>query len=94
MSQQENANELIGQIEQEEDIYEILKLWEQNYNSLNFDPEPFVRRLAEIFQVESSKYMLKDPDPFDERHPSRTDPTCDWGKNLKTLFKKENFMTR
>lgn len=31
--------------------------------------------------------MLKEPDPFDERHPS---PTSDLGKNLKLLFKKEN----
>lgn len=38
--------------------------------------------------------MRKDPDPFDERHPSRTDPASDLGRNLKILFRKEQFMTR
>lgn len=39
-------------------------------------------------------YMRKDPDPFDERHPSRTDPDCELGRMLKLLFRKDHFMTR
>lgn len=35
-----------------------------------------------------------DPDPFDERHPSRADPDCKLGQILKALFKKDNFMTK
>lgn len=38
--------------------------------------------------------MCKDPDPFDERHPSRTDPECELGRMLKLLFRKDHFMTR
>lgn len=38
--------------------------------------------------------MKKDPDPFDERHPSRTDPSCALGMALKVMFKKDNFMTK
>lgn len=38
--------------------------------------------------------MRKDPDPFDERHPSRTDPECELGRMLKLLFRKDHFMTR
>lgn len=38
--------------------------------------------------------MKKDPDPFDERHPSRTDPECALGHALKVMFKKDNFMTK
>lgn len=38
--------------------------------------------------------MNKDPDPFDERHPSRTDPECELGRMLKLLFRKDHFMTR
>lgn len=38
--------------------------------------------------------MRKDPDPFDERHPSRTDPNSELGRMLKTLFRKDHFMTR
>lgn len=35
-----------------------------------------------------------DPDPFDERHPSRTDPDCKLGQILKLLFRKDNFMNK
>jgi DDB1- and CUL4-associated factor 1 len=50
--------------------------------------------VAEIFEEKAEQYMQKDPDPFDERHPSRTDPTSELGRNLKLLFKKETFMNR
>ena len=32
---------------------------------------------------------MKDPDPFDERHPSRIDTNCPLGQILKIFFKKE-----
>lgn len=51
-------------------------------------------RLSEIFEEETETYMRKDPDPFDERHPSRTDPECELGRMLKLLFRKDHFMTR
>ena len=51
-------------------------------------------RLAEIFEEETRVYMARDPDPFDERHPSRTDPNSELGRMLKVLFRKDHFMTR
>lgn len=51
-------------------------------------------RLSDIFEEETDIYMRKDPDPFDERHPSRTDPECELGRSLKLLFRKDHFMTR
>lgn len=51
-------------------------------------------RLSEIFEEETEIYMNKDPDPFDERHPSRTDPDCELGRMLKHLFRRDHFMTR
>ena len=36
---------------------------------------------------------MKDPDPFEERHPSRIDPECPFGLILKTFFKKDPIMT-
>ena len=38
--------------------------------------------------------MKMDPDPFDERHPSRADPNCHLGQILKVLFRKDNFMNK
>lgn len=54
----------------------------------------FVCRLAELIEEETELFMRKDPDPFDERHPSRTDPECELGRILKLMFRKDNFMTR
>lgn len=51
-------------------------------------------RLAEICEVETENYLKMDPDPFDERHPSRADPDCKLGQILKALFKKDNFMNK
>lgn len=48
--------------------------------------------LAETFEKEI--YMRKDPDPFDERHPYRADPSCQFGFLLKQLFRKDNFMKK
>lgn len=52
------------------------------------------RRLSELFEEESLVFMRKDPDPFDERHPSRTDPECELGRMLKLLFRKDLFLTK
>ena len=35
-----------------------------------------------------------DPDPFDERHPSRARPDCTLGFLLKTIFKNDEFMSK
>lgn len=53
-----------------------------------------VFRLAEIIEVEAENYQKMDPDPFDERHPSRTDPECKLGQILKAFFRKDNFITK
>lgn len=50
--------------------------------------------MAEIIEGETEQYLKLDPDPFDDRHPCRTHPTCALGHSLKVLFKKETFMTK
>lgn len=50
-------------------------------------------RLCDIFEAESKNYLKKDPDPFDDRHPSRIDPSCVLGQMYKILFRKDNLMT-
>lgn len=51
-------------------------------------------RISEILEEETEIYMRRNPDPFDERHPSRHYPECELGRMLKLLFRKDNFMTR
>lgn len=79
---------------QGKDLQAIIRLWEEKYLQPGYDPEPVMKRLCEIFEEETDTYMRKDPDPFDERHPSRTDPECGLGRSLKALFRKDHFMTR
>uniref|UniRef100_A0A2M4CQF2 Putative hiv-1 vpr-binding protein n=1 Tax=Anopheles darlingi TaxID=43151 RepID=A0A2M4CQF2_ANODA len=76
------------------DLVRLFQLWEEKHSTAGYDPEPVVTRLAELFETEIEAYKMKDPDPFDERHPSRTDPNCELGRMLKTLFRKDHFMTR
>lgn len=77
-----------------QEVTELLKQWEEQHTSANYDPIPTLTRIAEIIEAETENFMKKDPDPFDERHPSRTDPECALGHALKVMFKKDNFMTK
>ena len=36
--------------------------------------------------------MSKDPDPYDDRHPSRSHPNSQYGSILKAFFKKESLV--
>ncbi|XP_017875845.1 protein mahjong [Ceratina calcarata] len=76
------------------DVVQILRQWEEEHTSPSYDPVPTLQRLAEIIELETENYLKMDPDPFDERHPSRTDPECNFGHILKVLFRKDNFMTK
>uniref|UniRef100_A0A182WD69 Uncharacterized protein n=1 Tax=Anopheles minimus TaxID=112268 RepID=A0A182WD69_9DIPT len=76
------------------DLLRIFQLWDEKYSLPGYDPEPIVTRLAELFEAEIVAYKMKDPDPFDTRHPSRTDPNCELGRMLKLLFRKDQFITR
>ncbi|XP_034192618.1 lisH and WD40 domain-containing protein mahjong isoform X1 [Osmia lignaria lignaria] len=76
------------------DVVQILRQWEEEHSSPTYDPIPTLQRLAEIIELETENYLKMDPDPFDERHPSRTDPECNFGHILKVLFRKDNFMTK
>ncbi|XP_020297842.1 protein VPRBP isoform X2 [Pseudomyrmex gracilis] len=77
-----------------QEVSQILRQWEEEHLSPNYDPTNHLQRLADIIELETENYYKMDPDPFDERHPSRTDPECNFGQILKVLFRKDNFMTK
>ncbi|XP_060518172.1 protein mahjong-like isoform X1 [Cylas formicarius] len=76
------------------EISTLIKNWEDENGQPNYDPIPTLTRMAEIIEVETENYLKMDPDPFDERHPSRTDPDCKLGQILKAMFRKDNFMSK
>lgn len=53
----------------------------------------FFSRLAELLEAETENYLKMDPDPFDDRNPSRN-PNCSFGHMLKVIFKKDLFMQK
>ncbi|XP_013146562.1 PREDICTED: protein mahjong isoform X2 [Papilio polytes] len=77
-----------------QEVTELLRQWEDQFSMPSYDPIPTLTRIAEIIEAETENFMKKDPDPFDERPPSRTDPECALGQALKVMFKKDNFMTK
>ncbi|XP_075228537.1 lisH and WD40 domain-containing protein mahjong isoform X6 [Lycorma delicatula] len=76
------------------EVLYIFRQWEEEHQTANYDPVPVLTRLAELIEAQAENYMKMDPDPFDERHPSRADPTCALGQMLKILFRKDNFMNK
>ncbi|KAL4714823.1 hypothetical protein ACJJTC_002682 [Scirpophaga incertulas] len=77
-----------------QEVNELLRTWEEQHQLPNYDPIPTLTSIAQIIEAETENFLKKDPDPFDERHPSRTDPECALGHALKVMFKKDNFMTK
>lgn len=81
-------------IPNETDISVIFRVWEEGNSDPHHDPIPILNRLAELFELETENYLKMDPDPFDERHPSRADPDCALGHMLKVIFRKDTFMNK
>ncbi|KAJ6222415.1 hypothetical protein RDWZM_000960 [Blomia tropicalis] len=53
-----------------------------------------LEKICELVEKETVLYYKMDPDPFDDRHPSRSKPGCTFGPLLKSLFKDDDFMNR
>jgi HIV-1 Vpr-binding protein len=76
------------------DAGELIAQWEESQRSDSFDPTRILIGLAEIVEREADLYLRKDPDPFDERHPSRADPDSNFGAVLKIVLKKDAFFNK
>ncbi|KAG8191779.1 hypothetical protein JTE90_026814 [Oedothorax gibbosus] len=74
-----------------EQVSKILEEWDRE----NISDETIINclsRLADLFEEETEAFLKKDPDPFDDRHPSRLLPDCTLGHMLKTVFKNERIV--
>ncbi|XP_046327233.1 DDB1- and CUL4-associated factor 1-like isoform X2 [Haliotis rufescens] len=77
--------------ESQTEFSSVLDEWNRDHNN-NTGQLPRLKRLAELVEKETEAYFKMDPDPFDDRHPGKTNPTCALGHLMKTLFKNEDFM--
>lgn len=73
------------------ELARLLEEWHAKSNT-GADPIPVLTRLAELVERETEAYLKMDPDPFDDRHPSRARPDCTLGHLLKALFRNDEFM--
>jgi len=83
-----------GNLKEITDVGQLLKKWEEEWSTSGYNPLPVLTRMAEIVEAEIETHLKVDPDPFDERHPSRADPNGTLGLVLKLIFKKDNFMDK
>lgn len=71
---------------------QLVDQWDEEHNTAA-DMVSVLTRLAEIVEQETETYYKADHDPFDDRHPSRTDPSCTLGHVLKVILKNDSLMT-
>lgn len=74
-------------------LNEYLETW-QRQDSGGQDQTSILTKIAELVEHETEAYLKMDPDPFDDRHPSRARPDCSLGAVLKALFRNDDFMNK
>ncbi|XP_055935400.1 DDB1- and CUL4-associated factor 1-like isoform X3 [Argiope bruennichi] len=74
-----------------EEVKRLLTLWDEQ-NESGQDVTQTLMKLAEIIEKETEVFLKKDPDPFDNRHPSRLQPDCTLGHILKIFFRNERIV--
>ncbi|KHN79146.1 Protein VPRBP [Toxocara canis] len=72
----------------------ILAVWEAENEDSTFDAKPTIVGIAELMEAAAEEFLQQDPDPLDDRHPSRTHPSCTYGHLLKMLFRNTDFMNK
>ncbi|ELU17976.1 hypothetical protein CAPTEDRAFT_202659, partial [Capitella teleta] len=56
----------------------LLEQWEKDH-AANLSPMATLEKLAILVESEIEAWYKMDPDPFDDRHPGRSDPDCSLG---------------
>ena len=74
-------------------LQSLLERWDRE-TSAGLSPATVLNEIACLVEKETQEWSKIDPDPFDDRHPGRADPTCSLGHVLKAIFKNDNFMNK
>uniref|UniRef100_A0A183CJT1 LisH domain-containing protein n=1 Tax=Globodera pallida TaxID=36090 RepID=A0A183CJT1_GLOPA len=78
----------------QEEVRQILLTWEDQNENSDWDVEPSLKRMAEILEEAINDYLQNNPDPMDERHPFKSQPTRPLGYLLKMITKEEDFLNK
>ncbi|KAL8603740.1 hypothetical protein ACOMHN_024356 [Nucella lapillus] len=81
-------------VDSQGELTTLLDEWRPLGIHLEVDIASVLNRISELFEKETEAYYKSDPDPMDDRHPSRACPQCNLGHLMRTLFKNEDLMTK
>ncbi|RWS14691.1 protein VPRBP-like isoform X2 [Dinothrombium tinctorium] len=81
-------------IDSNTELSHLLEKWEKDFMTTTNSPISLLEKISELIEKETESYIKTDPDPFDDRHPSRARPDCCLGVLLKNLFKNDEFMNK
>ncbi|CAL8080772.1 unnamed protein product [Calicophoron daubneyi] len=73
---------------------ELMTRWKAERNTPSFDPVPLLNNFSDLLEEQINIFFSTDPDPFDDRHPLRTDSSCDLGQILRLLSTPESFLEK
>lgn len=72
------------------EIAELIDNWEEIQNGSTEELVSTLTKMSEVIERETREFLKGDPDPLDDRHPGRADPTCALGRVLKAVFANED----
>ncbi|KAL3124701.1 hypothetical protein niasHT_001538 [Heterodera trifolii] len=78
----------------QDEVRQILLTWENEHRNNDWEIEPSLKRMAEILEEAINDYLQNNPDPMDERHPFKSQPSRPLGYLLKMITKEENFLNK
>ncbi|XP_078803974.1 DDB1- and CUL4-associated factor 1-like isoform X3 [Oryzias latipes] len=73
------------------ELASLLDEWEEARRGTPEQLVTILTKISEVIERETGEYHKADPDPFDDRHPGRADPSCMLGQLLKMLFMNDDF---
>ncbi|KAG7493398.1 DDB1-and CUL4-associated factor 1-like isoform X1 [Solea senegalensis] len=73
------------------DLAKLLDEWKEARRGGTETLVSVLTRISELIEKETAESHKADPDPFDDRHPGRSDPEGMLGKLLNTIFMNNDF---
>uniref|UniRef100_A0A5K3FKM0 LisH domain-containing protein n=2 Tax=Mesocestoides corti TaxID=53468 RepID=A0A5K3FKM0_MESCO len=84
-------NEALTAIERFE---ELMSQWRIERNQAGYVPDETLIKFAELFEEQINAFYRVDPDPLDDRHPLRSESSCELGQLLRLITSHDSFFIR
>ncbi|CAK5058819.1 unnamed protein product [Meloidogyne enterolobii] len=76
----------------QDELREFLDTWINQNENADWDVNPLLRRIAELLEESTNEFMQNNPDPMDDRHPLKSQPSHPLGHLLKMITRVESFL--